>query len=207
MRWIVISTGLISISVLLIGCEPNNINIFGPFVVEQGSNSWSVSALSNGESVDDFFINNDNYGQTTTNVERRDVSELFLWDGPNGVSLIVIHDKHNDGSGGVVSFRITGLPTERGKWVVMDDFEATHDFDSETDTAPDWKWYPCCSDGGVFRGGLDGPFELTIHPAFNGEAERSSGGRIGEWQFLSGSATTPDRIELDMDQAVTIRRP
>lgn len=207
MRRIALFAVLIGLNVLLVGCPEIPIFLPSQFTIEQGGKSWSVSALSNGENVEEFHINNDQYGMTTTGIERSDVSELFLWNGPNGTSLVMIHDKHNDGSGGAVSFRIDGLSMGQGEWVILDDFNENHkDFDSETDTDPDWRWWPCCSDGGVFRGGLDGPFTITIDPAFNEKAERSAGGRINEWHFLSGSASNPERIELDMNQPITIRR-
>jgi hypothetical protein len=185
------------------------------FVVEQEDRLFCVTALSTGETVDEFYNYISPHSHTTTDVERSDVSNLFLFEGPDGTSLVTIHDKANDdhthGSdtgGGAVTFYMTGLPTAEGQWVVRDDGEI-----SPTDTSPDWSWVTQHTDGGAWRGGLDGDFEITIDPAFNEDAERRPLGNregslgedvIDEWHFLSGDASDPDRTKLDMDKPVSI---
>lgn len=179
------------------------------FVVEQEDRRFCVTALSTGETVDEFYNYISPHSHTTTDVERSDVSNLFLFEGPNGTSLVTIHDKANDGhthgsdtGGGAVTFDMTGLPTGSGQWVVRDDGEI-----SATDTTPDWSWATQHTDGGAWRGGLDGDFTITIDPAFNDAAERDplNPGTIDEWDVLSGDADDPDRTSLDLEAPVTIR--
>ena len=179
------------------------------FIVEQGNTLFCVTALQTGETVETFYNYISPHSHTTTDIERSDVSNLFLFEGPKGTSLIALHDKadddHTHGSdtgGGAVTFDITGLPTGSGQWVVRDDGEI-----SSTDTSPDWSWATQHTDGGAWRGGLDGDFELTIDPAFNDAAERDplSPGTIDEWHALSGDANNPERTNLDLDMPVTIQ--
>lgn len=171
------------------------------FAVEQGDNCFDVTPLSTGELVETFY----DYRQlrSHTGLEVSDVSNLFLFQGPRELSLVVIHDKPEDGSGGAASLDFTGLPTGSGQWVVQDD---DGDFSSNTDSSPDWFWVRNPNDGGAWRGGLDGSFTVTIDPAFNEDAEEwRRRGRIDEWHFLSGDATNPERTNLDLETPVTIR--
>lgn len=60
--------------------------------------------------------------------------------------------------------------------------------------------------GSAWHGGLGGDFSITIDPAFNAAAEREplTPGTIEEWHVLSGDASNPQRISLDMGMPVTI---
>lgn len=127
---------------------------------------------------------------TPTDLERSDVSRLFLYEGPNGLSLVVIHDEPGDGSGGRVTFDFSGLP-DSGAWVVPDD-----PFDSHSDDGYHWRWVSCCTDGGAFRGGLDDSLPVTIEPTFHDGIDR--------WEFLSGDPRDPDVTILDRSESVTI---
>ena len=178
------------------------------FAIEQGDTCVEVSALSNGETVEDFYGYTPVHSHTSTDIERSDVSNLFLYEGPDGArSLVALHDLATDGhthgsdtGGGAVSFDISGLSS--GSWVVRDDSEF-----STTDTSPDWAWAGSQTDGGAWRGGLGCDFEVTIDPAFNEAAEKDplTPGSIDEWHFLSRDASDPDRIDLDLSEPVTIR--
>jgi hypothetical protein len=127
---------------------------------------------------------------------------LFFWNGPDGLSLVVLHDKGNDGSGAAVSFDFDGLPGE-GSWVVRDD---SGDFTSRTQA--DWTWNNRKTDGGAFRGGLYEQ-QLTIDPRFNDAARRTplTPGRIDTWEVLTGQATDPRALTLDKSDPVTIEFP
>lgn len=171
--------------------------------VEQGDSSVEVTPLSTGETIEEFYDYYNARSHTSTNIEQSDASLLFFWEGPNGLSLVVLHDKGNDGSGGACTFEFSGLPTDQGRWIVPDD---SNDFDSDTDTSPDWKWADTKTDGGVFRGGLDEDFEISINPRFNEDAVETplTPGEITDWQLLSGNASSPDRITLNMSEPLTI---
>lgn len=181
--------------------------------VEQGGESFCVTGLSNGESVEDFYGYRTNHSHTSTDIERSNVSNLFLYEGSQGTSLVVLHDEPNDAhgtdsGGGVATFTFTGLPTSSGQWVVQDGEEG--DFSSSTDASPDWLWLEEHADGGAWRGGLDSNFTITVDPAFNQHAQREpldNPELISDWHVLSGDASAPDRISIALDQPVTISAP
>lgn len=179
----------------------------GPsYVVEQGDACHEVTPLSTGGTVEEFYGYVAPHAHTTTDLERSDVSQLFLFDGPDGTSVVFLHDKptgnpagHDhvhgaDTGGGAVSLDFTGL--------IVGEFETP--VSDEPFEFGDWAWSEEHTDGGAFRFG--GSFTLRIDPAFNEAADRDplSPGSIDEWQLLSGDATDPDRIQLDLDRPVTI---
>lgn len=174
--------------------------------VTEEPRKYEVTPLSYDDlTVEEFYDNYDAQSHTPTGLERSDVSQLFLYEDPDGtLSLVVLHDKPNDGSGGAVTFQFAGLPTDEGRWIVPDD---GHDFDSDTDTSPDWAWNRYKTDGGVFQGGFDDGVDVTIDPAFNEAASSDpfTPGEITTWQVLSGDAENPNRFALDMIKPVTIR--
>lgn len=161
--------------------------------IEQGSETVEVSPLSYRDwTVEEFYGYGDPDGasaNTPTDLEKSDVSRLFFYDGPKGLSLVIIHDEPNDGDGGRVVFEFDGLPSE-GSWVVPDDGG------EPSGSRGDWRWYSCCTDGGVFRGGLDGDFTITLDPEF--------GFGIGAWEVLSGDAADPAVITLDRSRRITL---
>ena len=163
------------------------------FVAEQGDQQYEVTALSNGESIEEFYDYHSAEAHTTTDIEQDDVSHLFFWDGPNGLSFVIIHDRRSDNEGGEVALDFSGLP-DQGSWVVRDDNPGN---DNWYNDRVEWFWNGTRTDGGAFRGGLDSDPEITIDPSF------SSG--ISEWQLLSGDANDPDRTQLDMKKPLTIR--
>lgn len=84
------------------------------YEVTQGDSTYDVEPLSNDEKTAEEFYN---YGSpanasanTPRDLEREDTTQLFLYDGPDGVSLFVIHDEPNTDSGGDVTLSFTGLP-------------------------------------------------------------------------------------------------
>jgi outer membrane protein assembly factor BamB len=165
--------------------------------VDQSDVSSSVTPLSyNNQTVEEFYGYEDSTSNTPTGVEKSDTSRLFLYDGPEGLSLVVIHDKANNGPRGEVrsaEFDFSGLPTDTGSWVVRDDTEGGNF--TRDDTSPSWTWYSNGTDGGAFRGGLNEGFDIEITPAFDG---------ITDWEFLSGDPSDPDVIRLNIDESVKI---
>lgn len=183
------------------------------FRVQQGDEDVCVTALSHqGETVEAFYgysgkssppgRTNSN-GYTSTGIEKNDVSALFLYEGPKGTSLAIIHgraDAPDSNGGGEAIFDFDGLPLPPAQWVVQDDDVGSPDFDSERDDTPEWTWGGKKTDGGAWRGGLDAPFEISIEPkALTG---------IRKWQVLSGDASDPTRHDLPaLDETVTISYP
>ena len=173
--------------------------------IEQGDRSFEVVPLSNGQSIEQFY----DYGNAEINsplpIAKSDTSRLFVWSGPNGLSLVVLHDKPRDGSGAAVSFEFSGLPA-RGSWVVQDD--RNDFFRTGGPSSPDWTWNNDNTDGGAFRGGLTNT-SITIEPKFNERADVNplTPGSIDRWEVVTGRATDPRNESLALDEPVTIRVP
>lgn len=151
----------------------------------------------------------------TEDLQVPETSIMFLYNGPEGLSFVVVHDK-SGGDGGSATFEITDLDGN-GDWVVKDDLYldddgtiASSNYDRwDTNSNPqtiDWTWGGGGTDGGVYST-LSEDFEFTIDPAFNEESElyeQFYNGTIDEWQVLSGDRNNPDRTTLDMDEEVTV---
>ena len=153
----------------------------------------------------------------TRDLQRDFGSILYLYRGPEGLSLVIVHGMvDGDHDGGTVSFGISGLPAD-GEWVVQDDYylrpdgeEARSNFDiwdiEGDDHVIHWAFRAQRTDGGAFRS-LEDDLELVIAPAFNDRATLSDEydfGEIDHWEVLSGDIDDPDRIELAMDQPIRI---
>jgi len=186
------------------------------FVVEQGDRCFEVSPLQGGEDVVDFYdyrspIDDEEYTYSTympSNLPQEDTSRLFLYDGPNGVSVVIVHNaRDGDGGGSAASFRFSGLPSG-GEWALVDDSYAGRDDRISRDRI-DWTWYGGRTDGGIFRGIDSAGTEITIDPAFDEQAalydDLDRTGELRAWQFLSGSVGDPEATNLAMDRPITIR--
>ena len=153
----------------------------------------------------------------TRDLQRAQTSIAFLYRGPGGLSLVVVHGSVGASDAGAVTFRISGLP-EDGEWIVKDDFYldpdtgniAATNYDRWFVDGPehriDWTWGSAGTDGGVF-GDLGDDFDIVIRPAFN-EAATLYGeqyeGTVTDWEFLSGPASV-ERVSLSLDEPVRIR--
>ena len=152
----------------------------------------------------------------TVDLQLDDTSILFVYDGPDGLSLVVVHG-HVDGeddAGGAVTFTFAGLPAD-GEWVVRDDYyredgELRSDDRWAVEEDPhvvDWLYQPGRTDGGAFRG-LGEEFAVAIDPAFNdaaAHADEDDVGPIEHWEVLGGDRESPERLALDLEQPVAIR--
>jgi hypothetical protein len=192
------------------------------YVVEQGDRCVPVTPLSTDQTAEAFYDYRtpdtspsgsaySSYG--TTDLQRPDTSVCFLYDGPEGLSLVLLHDRLNDGTnGGAITFRLASENPDRGAWIVGDDdYDAATNYDSFTRTDGgwriDWTWAEGRSDGGVYRP-LGDDFAVTIDPAFNEEAALYGDhyeGEITDWQVLSGDRSDPDRFSLALDSPLMIR--
>ncbi|MFB6129758.1 MAG: hypothetical protein ABEJ28_02945 [Salinigranum sp.] len=210
----------------------------GQFSVVQGGDCTSITPLSGGEPVEARYgyqlpggkwtgkngATDDGgpYFQSTgtSALQRKNTSLLFLYDGPKGLSLVVVHGKGGPGKrgGGAATFTFSGLPGD-GSWVVKDDFYLDPKTGTPADTnydrwkldGPeqkiDWTWGGHYTDGGAFRG-LGSQFEVRIDPAFNDASALDSqdySGKVSDWQVLSGSFQNPERHSLDLSTPVTVR--
>lgn len=165
------------------------------YVIEQDGVEHEVTPLSyENQTIEEFYgyreDGNTPHSYTPTGIEQADTSALFLYEGPEGLSLVMLHDTYYDGGGGSVRFEFSGLPSDGG-WAVQDDpgegYSRTH---------ADWNWVSNHTDGGAYRG-LEDVDDVTVTPNFR------SG--IRSWQALSGDAANPERIDLDRSKPITIR--
>lgn len=193
------------------------------FAIEQGTRCVDVTPLRGNPNAVNFYDyrSTDNYdGPTATtyssympnHLQADDTSRLFLYDGSDGVSLVVVHNRlrnggRSTGGGSAATFRFSGLPSG-GDWVVVDDTYSDQD-DRFSRNRIDWTWYGERTDGGVFRGLDRDGMSVTIRPQFDEDAalydDLNRDGNVRAWQFLTGNINAPQTVGLNMNQAVTIR--
>ena len=187
------------------------------FVLVQGEQCYPVEPLSGDQTVEELYDYRVHGGQYsshgTVDLQRPDTSILFLYDGPNGLSLVMVHNEYEgSGDGGSATFTISGLPAE-GEWVVEDDnYGGPDNYDnwthSDARSTIDWTWDDARTDGGAFRG-MESASTVEIDPAFNESAtlyEEYYSGTVTDWQLLSGDLADPERIALDLEESVAIVR-
>lgn len=213
----------------------------GVFSVAQGGDCVPVVPLVGDETVEELYdlripgqFDGDNgasdpgegpYFQSngTTDLQRDDVTITFLYLGPKGLSLVVVHDSgaaESDDSGGSVSWTLAGVP-ESAEWAVKDDLyldpetgekvDSNHDrwdVDGRTHTI-DWTWGTAGTDGGALRT-PDPTLDLTVRPAFNDAAalwgDHYAEDPIQEWHVLSfpEGRDAPERTRLALDEPTTV---
>ena len=177
---------------------------------------FSLAPLSyRDRSVVDFYgyepdasKRNSQQSTTPTELEKPDTSRLFLYDGPEGLSLVMIHGSGQTARGGAVSFRIEGVPSDV-EWVVRDDgYDGADDeFGVEAGTATaDWAWGVGTRNDGGALGYLPDEFRLRIDPRFDEDAELDpfDKGGVQRWEVLSGDASDPDVRQVPMDRPLVI---
>ena len=192
----------------------------GTYSVTQGTDCYEVRPLaeqsdSGGyETVETFYDYRNSTGSEysshgTQDIQASQVSQVFLYYGAEGTSLVFLHDELNDGvEGGVVTFDISGLPA--GEWAIEDDNYPDRDdvFDHDGSTSHiEWVWAPDRTDGAAFRGLRDASFEIRVDPSFNDESSRSSTWSYGDdeidsWVLRDESGQT---YTLNMTRSLTVR--
>lgn len=105
------------------------------FVVEQDGDCFPVVPLSGEDPVEAFYqwdLSGRSYSsEGTRELQESETSLLFLYRGPDGLSLVILHDAADDGTpGGAVSFEIQGIPGD-ATWAVKDDL---YDASTNVDT-------------------------------------------------------------------------
>lgn len=201
-------------------------------VLEQDDRCVELTPLSGDESVEAFYdyrypteryegvSGSEGYTYSsagTTDLQRDRTSLLFLYEGPDGLSLVVVHGRlEGDDDGGVVTLTMRGMPAS-ASWVVRDDYyleggqPAASNFDRWDGDGEvhelDWAYKGGRTDGGAVRG-LGREFEFTVEPAFNDDAALADDhdfGPIEAWEALSGDRENPERFPLRLDRPVTVR--
>ena len=182
------------------------------YQIVQDDNVIPVEPISGNTTVEEFYDyrhpyvgsrDDPSWGRSfssvgTTEYQENDTSILMLYEGPQGVSLVAVHDKYHEvesrgTAGGSISWAVTGLP-EGGEWAVIDDeygwltdaepkddifrLDAAHRAGAPgNDGAPpagadallSWVWSTGRTDGVAFRG-LGTDASITIVPAFNDDS-------------------------------------
>ena len=183
-------------------------------VGQNGQCVAELTPLGNGSQTGPEYYDYRNFGSYgTLGIQETYLSQLYVYEGSDGTSLVFLHDEQGDGTGGgAVSFDFTGLPAS-GDWSVEDD-----DYDGQDDRPEDfdrdevdWMYGYNKTDGGVYLGlGGDDWSEITIDPAFADEAwaaqEREPPWELAsegpqEWVARGRNDTT---TQLNMDQSVAI---
>jgi hypothetical protein len=154
----------------------------GSVTVEYGNSSTTISPFIGNKSVTQLYGYNSISFASTISLQKSDTARVFLYDGPSGLSLVTVLDSTGDTTGASATYVTTGFP-ENGEWIVKDDPR------DECGKTVNWGWIgDPVTDGGVFNGGLDGEFNMTITPKFNDQANRNIGGdgEITGWEFVHG---------------------
>ncbi|UPM45011.1 cell surface glycoprotein related protein [Halocatena salina] len=192
------------------------------FVIEQGDRSIRVTPLGDGSrSVEEFYDYRSpatepegQYGSYgTSNIQINQVSQLFIYRGSSGLSLVFLHDKSGDEGGAVITGDISGLPAN-GDWVVEDDtYNNRDDVFQHNDGSSHIEWLlrGNRTDGAAFRGlGRSSDTTITVDMKFN---ERSANYPFEEWEGPPDQneierwvvrSGTGEMIALDMNDPIEI---
>lgn len=190
------------------------------FIVEQGSTCTEITPLGDGsQSASSYYdyrvldpaANYSSFG--TTDIQADQTSQVFVYRGSDGLSLVFLHDKINEPGGFVATADISGLPSD-GRWTVEDDNYTGNDdvFDLGGSNAHiEWLSNGERTDGAVFTGlGSSGYSTITADIKFNDESNNypfeewsgsPSDNEIERFVARSGDGQT---TELDMSQPVKI---
>ncbi|WP_435178703.1 PKD domain-containing protein [Halorussus sp. AFM4] len=203
----------------------------GTFHVSQAGNCYEVTAYGSGDqTVEEFYDyrkpNNtdpDVYTYSshgTKHLQENQVSNLFVYNGSGGYSLVMLHDKldeaEEDGpNASTITFEFSNM--SHVDWKVRDDNYTDSNGDPQDDNwdtkgdthVIDWMWGPHRTDGGAFTGIADG--SVTISPQFNDDAKYwndweysgDDANKTEQWRLLDNGG---QNVSLDMQKSVTIKQ-
>ncbi|WP_128478278.1 PKD domain-containing protein [Halorussus pelagicus] len=191
------------------------------FHVTQGGQCYEISTVTSDEdTVEEFYdyragagTKYGSYGEGAQAIQDNQVSHLFVYEGAEGLSLVMLHDDLNESDGGAISFDLSGLPESR-EWVVEDDsYENPDDnFDhGATSSSIDWMWASNRTDGAAVRGLGDSFDAITVESAF-GENSWAYQDRDPQWPYAENETDwklrSGDGTEYDLTkgQQLTIEK-
>ncbi len=164
--------------------------------ITQDGNTYPINSLIGNVSAASFYqYGIPNGSSANTGLESNNGLTIFLYEDMNTgvVSLFLIADIQNSGSGGTLSFEFNCAPA--GSFIsVMDD-------PGEFSGSPplftgNWNWSSCCTDGGVIE-------NIGCNTNMNLDLLISSG--IDSIVWLTGDIMDPDHILLALSgEAITI---
>ncbi|WP_435365411.1 hypothetical protein [Haloarchaeobius sp. DYHT-AS-18] len=183
-----------------------------PLLAEQGDEQWNLTPLSTGESVVEFYGwggEGDQTAKTSLGIERSNVSNAFLFDGPEGTSLGVFHDAPDDGSDGRATISFDGLPVgEAGETVFTDDFDSLDAWNTSTtsnagvtvdDGRMRFRVYKCNTAAAVHDlGEQSGTLEIS----FSWETEADEWYEIPDWELQDADGNA---IEYEVLSGTDVR--
>ena len=226
---LVAASAITAVPGLVLFVQPAAANAPSTIAVTQGSNCFTVEPVGDGSmTVEEFYDyrtpetdpSSGTYSSFgTDDHQETGVSSMFFYEGSDGTSLVVVHDRLRDDDGGsTVSWSVSGLP-EDGDLAVQDDYyqNGTQDdnfgYDDGDSTADiDWMWAPNRTDGAAFRGLESDDFDtITIDPGYNEEADEwgswsYSGAdehRIDAWKVKGEGGETVGELELDQEVSIS----
>ncbi|HZV70897.1 MAG TPA: gliding motility-associated C-terminal domain-containing protein [Saprospiraceae bacterium] len=164
--------------------------------ITQDGNTYPISSLIGNESAPAFY----EYGipagsSANTGLELENALILFLYEDMNTgvISLFLIADIQNSGSGGTLSFEFNCAPA--GSFLSVTDDPGEFAGSPPLFTG-NWSWSTCCTDGGVIE-------NIGCNTNMNLDLLVSSG--IDSIVWLTGDITDPDHILLSLTgEAITI---
>ncbi len=164
--------------------------------ITQDGNTYPISALEGSEEASLFYsYGNPNASSANTGLELSNALILFLYEDINTgiISLFLIADIANSGSGGSLSFEFNCVPATA--------YIAVQDDSGEFGGSPplftgNWSWGTCCTDGGVIE-------DIGCNTTMNLDLVVASG--IDSIVWLTGDIANPTHILLDLGgSAITI---
>jgi len=136
-----------------------------------------------------------NISSANTGLELDNALILFLYEeiATGTISLFLIADIANSGTGGSLSFEFNCVPA--GAFISVED-DAGEFFGSPPLITGNWSWSSCCTDGGVIE-------NIGCNTSMNLDLLVSSG--IDSIVWLTGDIANPDHILLNLTgEAITI---
>ncbi|MEZ4266204.1 MAG: MopE-related protein [Myxococcota bacterium] len=117
------------------------------YSVSQGRQFFSIQPLEGSADVATFYDYGSQYrASANTGLEISNRTLVALYRDADGIlSLVVIHDRPRDGSGGKFRMDLSGLT--QGQHAVKDDPLQRRDKFSPLNGPYQWAWNPCCTDG------------------------------------------------------------
>jgi hypothetical protein len=167
-----------------------------------------LTPYSTTDTASDFYAYNTtfpaSYGNTTPGLTAA-LSQLFMVQASDGLSLFIVHDAPQTPPGGTASTAFT-LTGDTASILVEDDGDAAYT-DTGTSFSANHSWARCCTDGYVI-GSLDGDWTMI-----GGFVETAPTGLDG-WSALSADGSTLDlalelgrRVRLDVPSETVVPEP
>lgn len=164
--------------------------------ITQAGQTYPISALQGTVSAPAYYsYGSPNASSANTGLEENNGLILFLYEDINTgiISLFLIADIANSGSGGSMQFELSCLPPTA--YVSVQD-DAGEFFGTPPVITGDWNWSACCTDGGVIE-------DLGCNNTFTLDLLVSSG--LDSIVWLTGDIANPTHILLAMTgEAITV---